>query len=103
VAVFGGTKTGKSICVNVLLAATNTHSVDCVKLLGKIYGRASLTNIAKHITTTSKLGQAVLWDTPDCDSVGSTRYMIGLVEALTQADAVVYVTSQHIRKENGGS
>lgn len=35
-----------------------------------------------------------LWDAPDCDSVDASRYMAGLVEAITLADVVVYVTSR---------
>lgn len=37
--------------------------------------------------------ELVLWDTPDCDSVGAERYLPGLIEALSLADLVVYVTS----------
>ena len=36
----------------------------------------------------------VLWDAPDCDAVGAARYQRALVEVLTHADAVVYVTSR---------
>ena len=35
----------------------------------------------------------VLWDSPDCDAVGSTRYLAAVVEAAAVADLVVYVTS----------
>jgi hypothetical protein len=35
----------------------------------------------------------VLWDTPDCDSVGAEHFLPGLIEALSLADLVVYVTS----------
>ena len=35
----------------------------------------------------------VLWDMPDCDATGSRTYMDAVVEAVTVADAVVYVTS----------
>jgi hypothetical protein len=41
----------------------------------------------------SPLPDVVLWDTPDCDSVESRRYMAAVVEAVTQADLVVYVTT----------
>lgn len=40
------------------------------------------------------LPQVVLWDAPDCDAVGAWQYQRGLIEALTIADAVVYVTSR---------
>jgi hypothetical protein len=35
----------------------------------------------------------VLWDVPDCDAVGSARYVAAVVEAVAAADLVVYVTS----------
>jgi hypothetical protein len=35
----------------------------------------------------------VLWDSPDCDAVGSIRYLASVVEAVAAADVVVYVTS----------
>jgi hypothetical protein len=38
-------------------------------------------------------GDVVLWDTPDCDATESRRYMPAVIEALTWADVVVYVTS----------
>ena len=35
----------------------------------------------------------VLWDMPDCDATGSRTYMDAVVEAVTVADVVIYVTS----------
>jgi hypothetical protein len=35
----------------------------------------------------------VLWDTPDCDAIGSGRYLRGVLEALAAADLVLYVTT----------
>jgi hypothetical protein len=35
----------------------------------------------------------VLWDSPDCDAVGSTRYLAAVVEAAAVADLLVYATS----------
>src|SRR5262245_47377297 len=35
----------------------------------------------------------VLWDMPDCDATESRKYMSAVVEAVTVADALVYVTS----------
>ena len=35
----------------------------------------------------------VLWDSPDCDSVGSARYLAAVIEVVAAADLVVYVTS----------
>ena len=34
-----------------------------------------------------------LWDTPDCDAVGSSRYLASVVEAVSAADIVIYVTT----------
>ncbi len=36
----------------------------------------------------------VLWDAPDCDAVDAHEYQEGLIEALTLADVVIYVTSR---------
>ena len=35
----------------------------------------------------------VLWDTPDCDAVGSERYLLSVIEAVAVADVVIYVTT----------
>jgi hypothetical protein len=35
----------------------------------------------------------VLWDTPDCDAVGSESYLVSVIEAVAAADVLVYVTS----------
>lgn len=35
----------------------------------------------------------VLWDTPDCDAVGSESYLLSVIEAAAAADVLVYVTS----------
>jgi 50S ribosome-binding GTPase len=35
----------------------------------------------------------VLWDMPDCDATDSRKYMSAVIEAVTSADAIVYVTS----------
>ncbi len=45
------------------------------------------------ITTSALPNDIVLWDSPDCDSVGSTRYLASVIEAVTVADLVIYVTS----------
>ena len=36
----------------------------------------------------------VVWDAPDCDAVASSHYLPGLIEALSLADVVVYVTTK---------
>jgi hypothetical protein len=48
----------------------------------------------QQLPATPCLPHCVLWDAPDCDSVDAGRYMAGLVEAVTLADVVVYVTSR---------
>lgn len=35
----------------------------------------------------------VLWDTPDCDAVGSEQYLAAVIEAVATADLVIYVTT----------
>ncbi|HEY1544213.1 MAG TPA: GTPase domain-containing protein [Xanthobacteraceae bacterium] len=35
----------------------------------------------------------VLWDTPDCDAVGSETYLVSVIEAVAAADVLIYVTS----------
>lgn len=40
------------------------------------------------------LANTILWDAPDCDAVDSSLFQQGFVEALTLADAVIYVTSR---------
>ncbi len=48
------------------------------------------------VVPTSGVGlppEIVLWDSPDCDSIGSTRYLPAVIEAVAAADLVVYVTS----------
>lgn len=37
--------------------------------------------------------QVVLWDTPDCDAVGSERYLAAVIEAVAAADVLIYVTT----------
>ncbi len=40
------------------------------------------------------IADLVVWDAPDCDAVGSGNYLAGLIEALSLADVVVYVTTK---------
>jgi hypothetical protein len=35
----------------------------------------------------------VLWDTPDCDAVGSESYLLSVIEAVAAADLLIYVTT----------
>jgi hypothetical protein len=46
-----------------------------------------------RIVTDALPDDVVLWDSPDCDAVGSIRYLAAVVEAVAAADVVVYVTS----------
>jgi GTPase SAR1 family protein len=127
VAVFGGTKSGKSTCVNILLGrpdmavphhlggftrhaqcflppelpvrelfANNPHAFKNMRRfpLEQLRENAFDEYGIKHLPAASKLGKVALWDTPDCDSVNFNRYMLGLVEALSHADVIVYVTTQ---------
>jgi hypothetical protein len=48
----------------------------------------------QQLPSESQLPHCALWDAPDCDSVDASQYMAALVEALTLADVVVYVTSR---------
>jgi len=41
-----------------------------------------------------RIPNLVVWDAPDCDAVGSARYLPALIEALSMADAVIYVTTK---------
>jgi hypothetical protein len=45
------------------------------------------------IATGAVPDDVVLWDSPDCDAVGSARYLPSVIEAVVAADVVVYVTS----------
>ena len=122
VVVFGGTKVGKSAIVNIQARASvaesspeggftrwpwafstrdgdflagfpnafkefqksNAHEVDRDR-----YDQICLVRVE-----TSHVGNdIVLWDTPDCDSVGSERYLESLVETISIADLIIYVTS----------
>ncbi|HLH89370.1 MAG TPA: GTPase domain-containing protein [Xanthobacteraceae bacterium] len=45
------------------------------------------------LASTALPDNVVLWDTPDCDAVGSESYLLAVIEAVTVADVLVYVTS----------
>lgn len=42
---------------------------------------------------TPLIPRTTIWDAPDCDSTTQAEYLAGLIEALTIADAVLYVTT----------
>lgn len=110
VVVFGGTKVGKSSVVNILARArlapvspeggftripwAFTAAADPLAGLPMAFrdippeGRRVVPRAGGAIPA-----EVVLWDTPDCDSVGAEQYLAGLVEALSLADLVIYVTS----------
>jgi hypothetical protein len=121
VVVFGGTKVGKSSVVNILAKAplapvspeggftrwpwAFTAAADPLDGLPLAFpgfarvapGSALRDRFDQYCVATRATDalprDVVLWDTPDCDSVGAERYLAGLVEALSLADLVVYVTS----------
>lgn len=47
-----------------------------------------------RLRTEARLPHVVVWDVPDCDAVDALNYQRGMTEAITLADAVVYVTSR---------
>ncbi len=122
VVVFGGTKVGKSTVVNILAAAplaaaspeggfTRWPWAFAAAGIDPLAGRPRAFPGCARVTPDTAVpdrfdqfavalrpGDAlprdvVLWDTPDCDSVGADRWLAGLIEALSLADLVVYVTS----------
>ncbi len=122
VVVFGGNNVGKSTVVNILAAASITDtspegghtrqahafSTTAPPLFSwNPYAFNRFTEVAadqslpetfdyytiRQIQTDVLPTGIVLWDSPDCDAVGSTRYLAAVVEAAAVADLVVYVTS----------
>jgi GTPase SAR1 family protein len=122
VAVFGGNNVGKSTIVNILAGRAladvspegghTRHPQVFVHDPDRLFGRnpyafqgfAAVTAGAATDTRcdcyiVSRLDHAVipadiaLWDTPDCDAVGSARYVGAVVETITAADVLIYVTS----------
>ncbi len=110
VVVFGGTKVGKSSVINILakasLAAVSPEggytrhpwafAAVADPLAGLTLAFRNTPPSAFRVVprdTAAIPAEVVLWDTPDCDSVGAERYLSGLVETLSLADLIVYVTS----------
>ncbi|HYZ24414.1 MAG TPA: GTPase domain-containing protein, partial [Rhodopila sp.] len=119
--VFGGNNVGKSTVVNVLAAAQiadtspegghtrHAHAFNDPDMLLAWNPHAfsgfrrvpaeALATSGFDCYAVSPLASGVLpddvalWDSPDCDSVGSARYLASVVEAASIADLVVYVTS----------
>lgn len=46
------------------------------------------------LLSSDKEESLVLWDAPDCDAVESAEYLLGVIEVLTLADLVIYVTTR---------
>ena len=122
VAVFGGNNVGKSTIINILgatpIAVTSpegghTHHAEVfvvaeLPLFGQNpYAFDGFTQVAPeelaglefHRFARSRIAGVALppdvaiWDTPDCDAVGSSRYLTSVVEAVAAADLVLYVTT----------
>ena len=122
VAVFGGTNVGKSTVVNILaedgvataspeggytrqaqvfasapgaVFGENTfffHGFECLDG-GAIPASEIRAYLRSQRAPSSLPGDIALWDAPDCDAVGSARYVDAVIEVVTTADLVVYVTS----------
>ncbi|HQT76048.1 MAG TPA: GTPase domain-containing protein [Rhodopila sp.] len=122
IVVFGGNNVGKSTVVNVLAAATvagtspegghTRHAHAFTADPGALFAwnpyafnrfrqvpssqlaQSGFDGFAVSTITSDTLPPDItLWDSPDCDSVGSGRYLAAVVETATAADLIVYVTS----------
>ena len=121
VAVFGGNNVGKSAVINILAAdgvavtspvggeTQHAHSFTaaapplfgqntyCFRDFSRVEpGALNKSRHDQYAVTTMPLKEVpddvVLWDAPDCDAVGSYRYLATVIEACAAADVVVYVT-----------
>jgi 50S ribosome-binding GTPase len=121
VAVFGGNNVGKSTVINMLAAGEvavsspeggqTQHAHAFTAAAPPLFGQNTYCfrdfslvepgalNKSRHdqYTVTTMPPKAVpddvvLWDAPDCDAVGSYRYLATVIEACAAADVVVYVT-----------
>ena len=122
IAVFGGNNVGKSTVVNILAASPIAHTSPegghtvysqafvaselplfgqnryafqgFVEAVPEAFAGPELADFTRSRISSAALPQDVaIWDTPDCDAVGSSRYLAQVVEAVAAADVVVYVTS----------
>lgn len=122
IVVFGGNNVGKSTVVNILAAASvastspeggHTRHAQAfsavspplfawnpfafsrftVPAAGQLPVEHYDFYTVRPILADALPADVVLWDSPDCDAVGSSRYLPGVVEAAAAADLVVYVTS----------
>ena len=120
VAVFGGNNVGKSTVINILAKASvagvspeggHTRQAQAFLHDGRALPQSSPfafsplcggqevadQDFSRYKVSALSPGplpaDLVLWGTPDCDAVGSTRYLGSVVEAVTLSDLVIYVTS----------
>jgi hypothetical protein len=122
IVVFGGNNVGKSIVVNILAAASvagtspeggHTRHAEAFSTVStplfawNPYAFTRFRQIPADRLPADRFDcyavipidagalpdDVVLWDSPDCDSIGSTRYLATVIEAAAVADVVVYVTS----------
>jgi hypothetical protein len=111
VAVFGGNNVGKSAVINMLAVGDvavsspeggqtqHAHAFTAAAPPDFSLVEPGALNKSRHdqyTVTTMRLkavpDDVVLWDAPDCDAVGSYRYLATVIEACAAADVVVYVT-----------
>jgi hypothetical protein len=122
IVVFGGNNVGKSTVVNIIAAAPlagtspeggyTRHARAFTAAVEPLFGwnpyafdrfrqvpAAALPDAGFDCYAVVPVSSGVLpdgialWDSPDCDAVGSARYLPAVIEAVAVADLVVYVTS----------
>ncbi|MEA2790903.1 MAG: hypothetical protein QOG73_3309 [Acetobacteraceae bacterium] len=122
IVVFGGNNVGKSTVVNILAAASvagtspeggHTRHVEAFTASPKRmfawnpyafnrFHQVPADGLAADrfdcyavipIAGGALPDDVILWDSPDCDSIGSARYLAAVIEAAAVADVIVYVTS----------
>ncbi|WP_428483438.1 GTPase domain-containing protein [Rhodopila sp.] len=122
IVVFGGNNVGKSTVVNILAAdliagtspeggyTRHAHAFSMAPLPLLEWNPYAFNRFSAVAADHQPAGQddyyttrliaagslpdnIVLWDSPDCDSVGSSRYLAAVVEVVALADLVIYVTS----------
>ena len=120
--VFGGNNVGKSTVINILAKCAvagvspegghtlhaRVFSANPARLFGdNPYAFQGFTPVATNALAGARFdcyvvslldngvmpSDVALWDTPDCDAVGSARYVSAVVETVAVADILLYVTS----------
>lgn len=122
IVVFGGNNVGKSTVVNILARSAiadvspegghtrhpQVFAANSAPLFGRnpyaFQGFAAVAAdaapdavcdcyvVSRHARAALP-SDVALWDTPDCDAVGSARYIGAVVETIAAADVLLYVTS----------